>query len=145
MSPSGQTSDASLTGGPCSVLVVAQGAPEIGGIPTFVDGLLRPGFFRAGITIKYLNTTRVGTQRTGAGSPSAANVRKTLTDTWRTFVRARGVDIVHLHTSPLPMGPLLRAVWPSAPRVGWPVPQWCVTCMRASSRELDRSVPRGGT
>lgn len=114
MTASAEVGDASSAGGACSVLVVAQGAPEIGGIPTFVDGMLRPGFLPAGITIEYLNTTRVGSQRTGAGSPSAANVRKTLADAWRTFVSARGVDIVHLHTSPLPMGPLLRAVAISA-------------------------------
>lgn len=93
-----------------SVLVIAQGAPEIGGIPTFVDGMLTPGFFPEGIRVEYLNTTRAGEQRTGAGRPSLANVLKTLQDTRQAYARARNVDVVHLHTSPLPLGPLLRAV-----------------------------------
>ncbi len=39
------------------VLVVAEGAPEQGGIPTFVDGLLKPGLFGNEVAVSLLNTT----------------------------------------------------------------------------------------
>ena len=104
---------------PVRVLHVAQAAPEVGGIASFVEMISGPAVFGPGITTEVLDTTRPGLNR-GAGRLSLVNLRRTLADAASVYRAARHADVVQIHTSPLPVGPLLRAValLGSRPR-GW--------------------------
>ena len=98
---------------PVRVLHVAQAAPEVGGIASFVEMISGPAVFGPGITTEVLNRNRPGRNR-GAGRLSLVNLRRTLADAASVYRAARHADVVQIHTSPLPVGPLLRAVALSA-------------------------------
>lgn len=89
------------------VLLVGQGAPARGGIPTFVQGLLDDPALRAEARLSFLNTTRDSAR---PGRPTADNVRWMLQDVSAVFRRARRVDVVHLHLAPAPFLPLMRTI-----------------------------------
>jgi glycosyltransferase involved in cell wall biosynthesis len=88
------------------VLLVGQGAPARGGIPTFIYGILDDPVLRDEARLSFLNTTH------DAGRPGGAtveNVRSMLRDVSALFRQARRVDVVHLHVAPAPLLPLIRA------------------------------------
>ena len=90
------------------VLVVGQGAPATGGIPTFVTTLVRSPLLRDVAQISLLNTTPRGNRQ--PGSITAANLSRSATDVVRVFRAARRADVVHLNVSAAPAAPLLRAL-----------------------------------
>lgn len=87
-----------------SILLVGKGAPERGGIPTFLQQLLDRdwGHHR----VRLLNLTHPG-EREG-GKVTAGNIARTITDALAVG-RARDVDIVHIHTALAPLSTLVRA------------------------------------
>jgi glycosyltransferase involved in cell wall biosynthesis len=88
------------------VLVVGQGEPARGGIPTFIRTLLDDPWLRERARLSYLNTTH---EPTRPGAATLANLRWAVED-WRRVRRAaRGVDVVHLNLAPAPLLPLVRA------------------------------------
>ena len=90
------------------VLIVGQGPPTAGGIPTFVTHLAADLELRERVEIDYLNTTPAGDKRPGGFT--AGNLRQLMSDARAVFRRGAGVDIVHLNLAPAPMLPLLRAL-----------------------------------
>jgi glycosyltransferase involved in cell wall biosynthesis len=90
------------------VLIVGQGPPTAGGIPTFVTHLATDLALRARVEIEYLNTTPAGDKRPGRFT--AGNLRQLMSDARAVFRRGAGVDVVHLNLAPAPMLPLLRAL-----------------------------------
>ena len=90
------------------VLIVGQGAPTTGGIPSFVADVLGDPWLGARVRLDFLNTT---SQRRGRpGEATVGNARLALAHARQTFARARDVDIVHLNAAPAPALPLLRAI-----------------------------------
>jgi glycosyltransferase involved in cell wall biosynthesis len=90
------------------VLIVGQGPPTAGGIPTFVSHLASDLDLRERVEIDYLNTTPAGDKRPGGFT--AGNLRQLMSDARAVFRRGAGVDVVHLNLAPAPMLPLLRAL-----------------------------------
>jgi glycosyltransferase involved in cell wall biosynthesis len=90
------------------VLLVGQGPPATGGIPTFIAGLLASTVLEGRARLRYLNTTPSGERNPGA--LTAANLVRTGTDAVRVFKAARSAEVVHLNVSAVPLGPLVRAV-----------------------------------
>ena len=95
------------TAGVISVLIVGQGPPAIGGIPSFVSDLRDDPWLRGRVRLDHLNTT--SDQRGRPGAATFGNARLALGHARQTFSRARAVDIVHLNVAPTPALPLLRA------------------------------------
>lgn len=89
------------------VLLVGQGAPARGGIPTFISGILDDPVLRNEARLSFLNTTHDAGRPGGA---TADNVRSMLHDVSALFRQARRVDVVHLHLAPAPLLPLIRAI-----------------------------------
>jgi glycosyltransferase involved in cell wall biosynthesis len=89
------------------VLLVGQGEPAKGGIPSFIRSLLDAPDLRSTARLSYLNTTRDPTRPGGA---TLDNLRWTVQDLRRVHDAARGVDVVHLNLAPAPLLPLLRAI-----------------------------------
>jgi glycosyltransferase involved in cell wall biosynthesis len=92
---------------PLSVLVVGQGFPTFGGIPTFIDTLMKDRYLRERVRLEFFNTTPEGDKRPGAFHFS--NIASTISDAIALFKRGRGKDVVHLNLAPAPLLPLLRA------------------------------------
>jgi glycosyltransferase involved in cell wall biosynthesis len=90
-----------------NVLIVGQGPPESGGIPTFVAGLLEDPWLAERATLTFLNTTPKGLKRPGAATVS--NMVRATQQAWAVFRKARDADVVHLNLAPVPTLPLLRA------------------------------------
>ena len=90
------------------VLVVGQGPPARGGIPTFVEMLLDDPWLQKHVVMDCLNTTPSREKRPGAAD--AANLRAAFADAGAIMRRARHVGVVHLNLSPAPLLPLLRAL-----------------------------------
>lgn len=90
------------------VLIVGQGPPTSGGIPTFVTGLVESEELRQGFDIDFLNTTPQSTKRPGAFVPS--NLVLLVRHAAAVFTRGRHADVVHLNLAPAPLLPLLRAI-----------------------------------
>jgi glycosyltransferase involved in cell wall biosynthesis len=90
------------------VLIVGQGPPTAGGIPTFVTGLAADMELQERVEIDYLNTTPVGDKQPGGFT--VGNLRQLLSDTREVFRRGAEADVVHLNLAPAPMLPLLRAL-----------------------------------
>ena len=91
-----------------SVLVVGQGPPAAGGIPSFVTSLVADEWLRSKVDIDYLNTTPRWIKR--PGKFDIGNVRQLLADAVALFSRSRSADIVHLNLAPAPLAPLCRAI-----------------------------------
>jgi glycosyltransferase involved in cell wall biosynthesis len=88
------------------VLVVGQGEPARGGIPTFIRTLLEDPWLRERARLSFLNTTHDPTR---PGAATFANLRWAVED-WRRVRRAaRTADVVHLNLAPAPLLPLVRA------------------------------------
>ncbi|MGH3508563.1 MAG: glycosyltransferase, partial [Nocardioidaceae bacterium] len=81
------------------VLLVGKGAPDRGGIPTFLQ-TLRTSELAALHDITFLNVAHSGTPE--GGKVSAGNIRRTLQDAWRVFRQGRSHDIVHIHSALAP-------------------------------------------
>ena len=88
------------------VLLVGKGAPERGGIPTFLDGL-RSGDLSRRHQVEFLNLAHAGTPE--GGMLSWGNLRRTLTDAWAVWRRARDNDLVHINSALAPTVTVLRA------------------------------------
>ena len=96
------------TGDRTKVLIVGQGPPTAGGIPTFVSSLVSDEELRTRFHIDFFNTTPQATKRPGAFALS--NFTLLGKHTLEVFRRARKVDVVHLNLAPAPLLPLLRAI-----------------------------------
>lgn len=94
---------------PPSVLVVGQGPPTRGGIPTFVTDITGDAWLGRRLSLRFLNTTPRGTKR--PGSLHASNLGFALRDAGRVFIGAVRSDIVHLNLAAAPTLPLLRAAF----------------------------------
>jgi glycosyltransferase involved in cell wall biosynthesis len=90
------------------VLVVGQGPPAAGGIPSFVTSLVSDEWLRSRVEFDYLNTTPRWTKR--PGSFDVGNLRQLFSDAWALVTRSRNADIVHLNLAPAPLPPLCRAI-----------------------------------
>ena len=88
------------------VLLVGKGAPERGGIPTFLQELTTGALGRTH-DIDFLNLAHGGTPQGGAFT--WGNLRRTLLDAWSVWRRGRGRDIVHLNSALAPGVTVLRA------------------------------------
>ncbi|HYY07306.1 MAG TPA: glycosyltransferase family 4 protein [Actinomycetota bacterium] len=95
-------------GRPPRVLVVGQGPPATGGIPTFVANLMGSATLRSRAALRFLNTTPAGERR--PASVTLTNAGRALRDVARVFRAARGADVVHLNVSAVPLSPLARAL-----------------------------------
>lgn len=91
------------------VLLVAQAAPARGGIPSFVDGVLRDPDLLGSCDLALVNTTRTA-ERDGSGRFTAGNAWHAVQDSLRVWRAARTADVVHVQTALLPLAPLLRAI-----------------------------------
>jgi glycosyltransferase involved in cell wall biosynthesis len=94
------------------VLLVGQGPPTKGGIPSFVSSLLDDEVLASEVRFDFLNTTPLGAKRPAAAT--VGNVRQLVTDALGVFRRSRRADIVHLNVAPAPTLPLIRALVLSA-------------------------------
>jgi glycosyltransferase involved in cell wall biosynthesis len=90
------------------VLLVGQGPPTRGGIPTFVGALLEDAWLRERVDFEHLNTTPGAAKRPAALTGS--NLRLTFVHAWAVFRRGRRADVVHLNLAPAPTLPLVRAL-----------------------------------
>ena len=88
------------------VLLVAKGAPDRGGIATFVADLCAGDLSRTH-ELTFLNVAHHGTPE--GGKASFGNVRRTLTDAVLVWRHARGQDIVHINSALTPTVTVLRA------------------------------------
>ena len=99
------------------VLIVGQGPPTAGGIPTFVTQLVADENLRARADLEFFNTTPRTTKK--PGRLALSNFVLLASHAREIFRRARKVDVVHLNLAPAPLLPLLRAiVLASAARAG---------------------------
>jgi glycosyltransferase involved in cell wall biosynthesis len=90
------------------VLLVAQGPPARGGIPSFVEGLLADPTLRREANVEFLNTTRSRNRHPGAASVS--NLREGVEDVLAVARLARTAQVVHLNTAAAPALPLARTI-----------------------------------
>ena len=90
------------------VLVVGQGPPVTGGIPSFVTRLVSDPSLRERADVTFLNTSRQTGKRPGA--LTTGNLGDALRDAWRLLRLGRRFDIVHLNVAAAPTLPLLRAL-----------------------------------
>ncbi len=88
------------------VLLVGKGAPDRGGIPTFLHILQRSELARRH-QLEFLNVAHTSTPE--GGKASASNVGRTLHDAARVWRHAKSHDIVHIHTALAPTVTVLRA------------------------------------
>ena len=87
------------------VLVVGRGAPERGGIPTFLDIMASAGP-DLGCEVEFLNLSPGHV--TEGGKASVTNLLRTVTDAIQVLRRARRRDIVHVHSAMAPTVTALR-------------------------------------
>lgn len=88
------------------VLLVGKGAPDRGGIPSFLDDL-RSGELSRRHEITFLNVAHSGTPQ--GGEATFRNVARTLRDGFAVWRSARGQDIVHINSALTPTVTVLRA------------------------------------
>lgn len=91
-----------------AVLLVAQAAPALGGIPSFVGNLMEDQALARDFDMRLLNTTRAVERR--AGTLSLTNLSSAVVDTARTYRQSRSCEVVHVQTALMPTLPLLRAL-----------------------------------
>ena len=89
-----------------SVLMVGKGAPDRGGIPTFLDTLLS-GPLAKEHDLRFLNVAHAGTPE--GGHVTVGNLRRTVRDAVAVWRQARGCEIVHIHSALAPAVTVLRA------------------------------------
>lgn len=85
------------------VLLVGRGAPERGGIPTFLEQLSQGVEGHDVALLNLADTTKEG------GRLSGRNLARTFRDLRRVWAAARGADIVHIHSALLASPTMLRA------------------------------------
>lgn len=88
------------------VLLVGKGAPDRGGIPTFLQDLLT-GELSSMHEMSFLNVAHSGTPE--GGRWSVGNASRTLSDAVALWRRAPGHDVVHINSALAPTTTLLRA------------------------------------
>lgn len=88
------------------VLLVGKGAPDRGGIPSFLDSLQRGELAREH-ELTFLNVAHHNTPQ--GGRTTLANVGRTLRDAYSCWRAARGQDVVHIHSALAPTVTVLRA------------------------------------
>jgi glycosyltransferase involved in cell wall biosynthesis len=88
------------------VLLVGKGAPDRGGIPTFLDTLLHSRLADEH-DLEFLNVAHSSTPQ--GGKATAANVGRTLRDTVAVWRAAKGRDVVHIHSALAPAVTVVRA------------------------------------
>lgn len=122
----------------CRVLLVGKGAPDRGGIPSFLEGL-RTGELARLHDLTFLNLAHHSTPQ--GGELTVANIRRTVRDAAMVWRSASGHDIVHIHTALVPAVTLLRAgLLAFAARL-----QGCVVIVHAHGGNLDSWVARRST
>ena len=90
------------------MLVVGQGPPVSGGIPSFVTALTGDAWLRERADVTFLNTTTQVAKRPGALTSS--NLRDAFEHARAIERAARDVDVVHLNLAAAPTLPLARAL-----------------------------------
>ncbi len=88
------------------VLLVGKGAPDRGGIPSFLVTLLTSTLARTH-ELSFLNVAHTGTPQ--GGRPTVGNVVRTILDAGSVWKAARGQDIVHIHSAMAPAVTVIRA------------------------------------
>jgi len=88
------------------VLLVGKGAPDRGGIPTFLHDLAT-GELSHAHDISFLNVAHSGTPE--GGRLSARNSVRTLKDALAVFRQAKGRDVVHINSALAPTVTVVRA------------------------------------
>jgi glycosyltransferase involved in cell wall biosynthesis len=88
------------------VLLVGKGAPDRGGIPTFLSTLLTSRL-ADDHDLRFLNVAHTG--RPEGGQATARNVGRTVRDVLAVWRAARGRDIVHIHSALAPAVTVVRA------------------------------------
>lgn len=135
------------------VLLVGKGAPDRGGIPSFLEDL-RSGPLADEHEITFLNVAHFRTPQ--GGEATLANVARTLKDAVRVWRGARGHDVVHINSALAPSVTVVRAgVLALAGRLrgcavivhahGGNIETWLVgrrnrALLRAAMRPVDRVV-----
>ena len=121
---------------PPRVLLVGEGPPARGGIPSFIGLLLADRDLASKYAFRWLNTTR--DHRT-PGAWSGGNLLRGIRDAARVRTASRAADVVHIHAAPAPTPPLLRtvALVIAARSTGTPV------LVHAHSGRMHRSITGG--
>src|SRR3954466_9714801 len=88
------------------VLLVGKGAPDRGGIPTFLEEL-RSGDVGRHHDVTFLNVAHAGTPE--GGEVTVGNVVRTLRDTLAVWRQSRGQDVVHINSAVAPTVTAIRA------------------------------------
>ena len=89
-----------------TVLLVGKGAPDRGGIPTFLE-TLRGGPLAQEHDLRFLNVAHAGVPE--GGRATVGNIRRTVRDAVAVWRAARGRDVVHIHSALAPAVTVLRA------------------------------------
>ena len=120
------------------VLLVGKGAPERGGIPSFLDTLLHDPELRRSCELTFLNLAHAG--RPQGGRPTVANIARTVRDTAAVWRSSRGQDIVHIHSALAPAVTVIRAgLLAAAARA-----RGCRVIMHAHGGNMDAWLSRPG-
>jgi glycosyltransferase involved in cell wall biosynthesis len=88
------------------VLLVGKGAPDRGGIPSFLE-TLRFSDLSRDHDVTFLNVAHSGTPQ--GGEASAANVGRTVKDAVAVWRSSKDQDIVHIHSALAPAVTVIRA------------------------------------
>ena len=86
--------------------MVGKGAPDRGGIPTFLETLLGSRLAEDH-DLRFLNVAHSGTPE--GGRATLGNITRTVRDAWAVWRGARGRDIVHIHSALAPTVTVVRA------------------------------------
>ena len=89
-----------------TVLMVGKGAPDRGGIPTFLETLLTSRLAEEH-DLRFLNVAHAGIPE--GGRATIGNLRRTVLDAWAVWRGAAGCDVVHIHSALAPTVTVLRA------------------------------------
>ena len=89
-----------------TVLLVGKGAPDRGGIPTFLETLLGSRLAEEH-DLRFLNVAHAGTPE--GGRATLGNITRTLRDAWAVWRQASGCEIVHIHSALAPTVTVVRA------------------------------------
>src|SRR3954447_24565524 len=89
-----------------TVLMVGKGAPDRGGIPTFLETLLHSRLAQE-YDLRFLNVAHAGTPE--GGRATVGNLWRTVRDAVEVWRQAAGCDVVHIHSALAPTVTVLRA------------------------------------
>lgn len=91
---------------PLNVLLVGKGAPDRGGIPSFIE-TLRTSSLAVTHRVDFLNVAHAGTPQ--GGQATVGNLVRTVGDVVAVRRAARGRDVVHIHSALAPTVTVVRA------------------------------------